>query len=65
MIPTDHAAKYELVPQSRHDGPSQRNKLRGHFNTQTAVDRPEVAIVQNNSNRPEPPVTGGQPPVEF
>ncbi len=24
-----------------------------------------VAIVQNNSNRPEPPVTGGQPPVEF
>ncbi len=24
-----------------------------------------VAIVQNNSNHPEPPVTGGQPPVEF
>ena len=24
-----------------------------------------LAIVQNNSDRPEPPVTGGQPPVEF
>ncbi len=24
-----------------------------------------VAIVENNSNRPEPPVPGGQPPVEF
>ncbi len=24
-----------------------------------------VAIVQNNSNRPDPLVTSGQPPVEF
>ena len=43
---------------------------RDGFKTQPAVDRPNrrffpIAIVLNNDNGPEPPVPGGQPPVEF